>query len=102
MAAVREVQIYFGINADFGRQRNFPVACRERDRMCERCRPAGGEQLLWVGPDARRTGARKPDVEQAELREMPLSRSPLVRVFAVWSSFTISFMAAVFFSSVPG
>jgi hypothetical protein len=61
--AVRQVQVHFGVDGGVGRQNDLPFAGRKPDRTFETRRPAGGEQLLRIGADARRAGGRKLDVE---------------------------------------
>src|SRR6202161_4862432 len=57
VAAVRDGQV--------GRQSDFPVAGRKRNRALETRRPPGGQQLLRIGADARRAGNRKSNVKTA-------------------------------------
>jgi hypothetical protein len=102
VAAVPEVQIDFGIDAQFGRQRDFSFASRKRDRTFETGRPASCEQLLRVGtmraePGAESRMSRRP----SELREAPFSRPPVVLVLAVCTTFGIWLMCIRFLGCGP-
>ena len=65
VAAVRQVQVHFGVDGDVGRQRDFLFAGHKPDRTFKTSRPAGSEQLLRIGADAHSAGSRKLDIEAA-------------------------------------
>jgi len=64
VAALHQVQIYFGIYGYGSRERDSSLASRKYDRAVETGRPTRSEQLLRICADARRAGGRKPDIQE--------------------------------------
>ena len=56
-------EIDLGVDRVIGRQRDLHVARGELHRRLEARRPAGREELLWVGAVAWGAGPRQPDLE---------------------------------------
>ena len=96
VAAVREVQVHFGVDGNVGRQTRFFLRAASAIGLSKQADQGDGEQLLRVGTDARGARSRKLDVQMAtEVREAPPSRPPVLWVLAVYSTLSRWVMVCV-------